>query len=160
MDATTTIAVWGAVAGTAAIVWDVIKWKTDGPRLEVSVNPNMQAIHPITKALDPRQLIQVRVANRGSRPARVTTLVGLSFKSRIHRLLGKPAGGAFFIRQPESSEPLPVTLAPGDVWCGFIDRRQALESVGDAVLYCGVEHTLAKTPVLARIDPKEPRPPQ
>lgn len=160
MDATTAIAVWGAIAGTAAIVWDVIKWKKDGPRLEVSVNPNMQAIHPITRALDPRQLIQIRVVNIGSRPARVTTLVGYPFKSRIHRLLRKPAGGGFFIRQPDSSAPLPVTLAPGDEWCGFIDRKQALESVGDSVLYCGVEHTLAKKPVLARINPKELRPPQ
>jgi len=160
VDATTAIAVWGAIAGTAAIVWDVIKWKTDGPRLKVSVNPNMQAIHPITRALDPRQLIQVRVVNIGSRPAKVTTLVGVPFKSRIHRLLGKSAGGEFFIPQPEFAPALPVTLQPGDEWCGSIDRKQALESVGDAVLYCGVEHTLAKKPVLARINPKELRPPQ
>ena len=159
MDATTAIAVWGAVAGTAAIVWDVIKWKKDGPRLKVSVSPNMQVFDHGTRQLDPRQIIQVRVVNIGTRPARVTSLLGWPFKSRLHRLLGKPAGEGFLVLNPEFSVSLPVTLAPGEEWHGYIDRKGALEVAGDAVLYCGVEYTLAKKPVLVRIDPKALRPP-
>lgn len=160
LDVTTTIALWGAFTGTAAIVWDFVKWKTDAPRLKVSVNPNMQMLDQATGRLDPKQLIQVHVVNVGKRPTKITALLGWPFKTRMHRLFGKPTGDGFVSMEPLTQTPLPLVLQPGDDWSGFLHREAALKIVGDATLYCGVQHTLAKKPALARIDPKTLRPPK
>lgn len=79
----------GAFAGTAAIIWDVIKWRKESPRLQVTLNPNMQLANPITGELDEEQYIMVRVVNVGRRATKVTHLVGWPFRTRVHRLLGK-----------------------------------------------------------------------
>lgn len=152
LDITATIALWGALTGTAAIVWDIIKWWADSPRLEVSVNPNMQIVNPKSGDLEPKKLILVRVVNVGKRSTKVTCLLGLPFKTRIHRLFGKPASHGFISMTPLADAPLPLVLQPGDDWTGFLNQEEAFQIAGNLPLYCGVQHTLAKKPVLARIN--------
>jgi hypothetical protein len=40
MSSTVVMAWLGALTGTAALGWDVLKWFKDGPRLRVKVRPN------------------------------------------------------------------------------------------------------------------------
>lgn len=160
LDTTVAIALWGALTGTTAIVWDFIKWRKDRPCLEVSVSPNMQSFDHATRQLEPKQLIMVRAVNTGKRPAKVTHLVGYAYKSRIHRLLKMAPVEVFLVTEHLFGTSLPVLLEPACDWTGFLDRDRALAIAGDAVLYCGVVHTLAKKPVLARINRKALRPPE
>lgn len=156
IDSTTAIALWGAFAGTLAIGWDAYKWWADGPRLRVTANPNMQRVDLTTGRLDNEQLILVRVVNVGTRSTKVTYLVASCFTNRLRRLFGKRER-VFVVLEPTCDTPLPVVLEPGQDWSAFISREEATKIAGTAVLYCGVEHSLGKRPVLARIAPKSLR---
>lgn len=158
-DITTVVAIWGALTGTSAIIWDVIKWRRDGPRLRVAVTANMQIYNKYLGITQERQFIQVHVTNRGTRSAKVSHLVVCPFRSRLHRAVGRQAPFTLVTQTPPESQPLPVVLQPGDTWTGLLDQQEVLSHAGRFRIYLGVTHTLQDKPILTALNHKKIRAP-
>lgn len=157
LDFITITAIWGAITGTLALSFEIYKWYKNGPKLEITVSPNMQVFDPALRKLFSEQLVMVRVVNRGTLPAKITDLLGWVFDTRLKRLFGKPRDG-FFVVDSKSSIPLPVVLEPGQDWSGYINQKKTLEMTSNGLLYLGVQHTLSKKPVLTYVDTNQFRP--
>ena len=73
----TDIAAWvGAVAGVAAVVWDFYKWKTCGPKLDLSAGAGMKMVVAGRRShtSDDSDYILVKVRNNGTAKTTITTL--------------------------------------------------------------------------------------
>jgi hypothetical protein len=139
------IAAWvGAITGTLALGLEAVKWFRSGPRLRISVNPNMVPLDP-ARAFPAEPHLFVWVRNIGDAPTTLTTL-GFAYYStafaRIrrhgeHGMVPKPAG-----------ESLPKALAPGEQWTTVIRRGFPFEERArrSGTLVCNVWHTMAKRP--------------
>jgi hypothetical protein len=81
----TDFAAWiGAVAGVSAVVWDVYKWTTAGPRLRISMMPKMKMIGgpPRRSHMTEEQLFVVlTVSNFGSQRTTITKLIRVQYDS-------------------------------------------------------------------------------
>ena len=149
MDATEIAAWWGAAVATLVFLWDVFKWIDSGPKINVSSSSNMSSISD-GRALDDLNVV-VEVQNRGNIPVTITHLVGIHYKSFIHRLLGRRSG-AFLVTNPAFSDVFPKMLAPGERWIGGLEQDSEIEQISRSeYLYCGVYHTGGDKPVLSRL---------
>jgi len=149
---TISIALWGAVSGTTALVWDIVKWSRDRPNLKASATPGMKILENGTIAS--KTLLQLRIVNAGTRQTKITALGVWVFSSRLNWIRKKPAS-TFVIPTPELSSPIPAVLAPGEDWFGRIDQEELLRLVGDDLFCCAVEHTLGRKPVGRVLDARK-----
>jgi hypothetical protein len=140
---------WGAVVATAVLAWDVVKFRKTAASVRVIARPNMQLFGP--EGMNETKLVLVTATNHGGQPTTITHVVAFHYPSWLARILRRPdMQGA--IPQPISS-PLPKTLGPGEIWTGFIDQADLVEkSPAGGHTYCGVNHSLAKHPVLVRVE--------
>jgi hypothetical protein len=151
MKATDVAAWWGAIVATLILLWDVYKWKRTGrPIINVTASPNMKTLGDEAN-LHGKKLIVVEVTNTGDRKTTLTHLVGVQYRSVFRRFLRKQEY-AFFVPNNTLSERLPYVLEPGQRWLGGILQNEELEQGGrDGYLYCGVNHSSRKKPVLQRV---------
>lgn len=121
MSSTDLAAWWGAVTATVVLIWDIYKWRTRGPRLKVSVSPNMLVMG------DPRRegktWVSITVTNVGDRPTTIKGVGMKHYRSRWLRLRNK-ADRAGVFPNPNDSYPLPRVLNPGEEWCGLIPQAR------------------------------------
>lgn len=158
VDSTTLVAWWGAVVATGVLIWDVVKWRMSGPRLRVTVSPNMEFLGPEIR--DSSRYVIVNVVNTGDRPTTLTHLCLGYFDSRFQRLktklLRKPKR-LWYFSDPGATSPLPHVLNPGMEWKGKVNQSEKLndrkleELAKAGHLVCQISHSCAKKPTETRI---------
>ena len=121
MSSTDLAAWWGAVVATVVFIWDIYKWKTQGPKLKVTVSPNMVVMGDPTR--EGKTWVSISVTNVGDRP---TTIKGVGmehYQSRWLRLKSTADKAAVF-PNPNDNYPLPRILNPGEEWRGLIPQAR------------------------------------
>lgn len=149
MEANTAAAWWGAICGSVAIIWDVIKWFSSGARLKISSSTNMRILNPITGLNDSKN-VTVNVRNVGDRQTTITHFLGYTFESKWKKFRKKPKDT--FLITTDAKSPLPFKIEPSGTWIGFADQDQVEKiAKGTPLLYLGVLHSLSDDPVLSLI---------
>jgi len=121
MTSTEIAAWWGAIIASVVLLWDVYKWKTQGPKLVMRLSPNMQVWGDPSR--EGKTWVSVTVSNIGGRP---TTIKGVGmeyYPSWLERLRNCAEKAAVF-PNPNDGFPLPRVLNPGDEWCGLIPQKR------------------------------------
>jgi hypothetical protein len=151
MSASDIAAWWGAGIATLVLVWDIFKWKQTGPRLRLSVLPNMNVTGSVPNADPTKTYVLVEVVNIGDKKTELTYLVGLYYKSRLQRIRGK-SDQNFAVINPAFSTKFPCFVVPGERWVGGIEQTQDLEEMSrTGFLYFGVFHSAGKKALTKRV---------
>jgi hypothetical protein len=151
MNTTDIVAWWGAIIATVVLGWDIYKWKQSGPKIRISVAPNMETYGAMPQALAGQTFTIVEVNNIGDRSTTITHLFGYCNPSLLHRLRGKKKK-TFIIANPAVSGPLPYVLNPGEQWLGGIKQDADLERRSrDGYMYCGIYHSNSKKAIVQRL---------
>ena len=154
---TVAIAVYAAVVATAVAVWDVVKWKMQGPNLEVEVQSGMKLYGGGVP--DERKFIVMRVTNRGDRPTTITNMGYLLYRDDfVARWSRRSATFAAIVPGPSEAQPLPYVLAPGVQWVGMGEQDAELAQMAKSgCLMCAVYHSHTNKPIMqqvvVRLDP-------
>jgi hypothetical protein len=127
------IAVYGALTGTIALVWDVFKWRMSETRLHVRVQPDMKWFAgdvPLPQGFAPQDPdsshVMISVQNRGGKSTTLTSLGVVVYKSGLHALF-KRSPQYFYIARPRTLQPIPYSLDVGKEWTGTIDQTAEVE---------------------------------
>ena len=110
---------WGALVASAVLLWDVYKWKTQGPKLVLRLSPNSVVVGD--PSLENQTWVSVTVTNVGSQPSTIKGVRMVYFASYLKRLRNKAKKAAVF-PNPNQVNPLPRRLEPGDEWRGLIPQ--------------------------------------
>ena len=119
---------WGAIVASIILIWDVYKWKTDGPKLNVFLSPNMKTFGDPSR--DAITWVAVTVTNVGSRPTTLKSTGMWYYKNRIDYWRHKVLFAAIF-PNPNDRFPLPTVLKPGEEWVGLIPQERLYENIED-----------------------------
>jgi hypothetical protein len=149
------VAWWGAVLSTTAILWDIYKWRTAGPKIRITVQTNMIGIS-MPEHQD-KTLLIIDAINRGDRSTTISSVFFLWYASAWARIR-KKASKTFFIPIPSPAQPLPFELKPGSVWKGILIQDQRLEQAArSGQLFCLVCLSHRNRPLKQRVVIKERR---
>jgi hypothetical protein len=147
--ATEVVAWWGAVLSTTVFLWDIYKWQTSGPKLRVTIKPNMETIN--VPEYDGKKLLIFEVANCGDRPTTITNILFVRYNSTWARLRQR-ASNTFFIKNPNPRQPLPCEIKPGNIWTGLGIQGDELEGrARSGQMFCVVLHSHRKRHFKQRI---------
>lgn len=125
MSSTELAAWWGAVLATVVFIWDIYKWKTQGPKLKVTISPNMVVIGDQRR--EGKRWVSILVTNIGDRPTTIKG-VGMEYYQSWWLRFRNKADKAVIFPNPNDSYPLPHFLNPGEEWRGLI--AQARDDLG------------------------------
>ncbi len=152
MNASDVAAWWGAGIATIVLVWDIVKWLRTGPKISVSVSPNMSHIED--GKLSNNKNVVVEAINTGDRLVTLTHLVTFQYKTKLHAFFGKRLEQIGIIPDPGTAQRLPFELAPGQRWVGLIDQEDMKTKSLPGLTYCGVIYSGRKEPVLVKLNIK------
>ncbi len=157
MTLTDWVAWWGAILATLVLIWDIIKWKTSGPNLKLSVLTDMIMATTDTGVAVPQSepMIAFEVVNRGTLPATITQ-VYFWHKNWWQRLLRIKPQVAHVVHKPEHflDFRLPYPLEPGKIWQGRAIQNEYQSMLEQGYLYACVLHSGRKKPVSTRVKMK------
>ena len=152
------LAVWGAIAGTIAILWDIYKWRVSGVRLKISpskirLRSGFEDGVNFIMGKDNFYLkteITLEIANQGDK---ATTITALSLTNPKKLNINSD------IRIDSRLELLPLTmklpfkLDPGSVWSADLRNNQEAESFSRILIY----FSHRKKPIVVRVQPNYPK---
>jgi hypothetical protein len=152
----TDVAAWLGAAGTVSgVLWEVFKWRTAGPKLDVHIATGMVKM-PLPGTAT--KYVVARVSNNGTALTTITNMSFAVYNSRRDRWRLRSSDGiAFIVASPSSTQPLPFKLEAGAEWAGMAiqDKRvEELMATGD--LWCEIHHSWSKRPVQTKVKPKPP----
>jgi hypothetical protein len=148
-DITTTdlLALWGAIIATLVLIWDIIKWFREGPKVQFSVYPNMVMI-PEMSGDKSRRYIRVDVKNIGDRAFTVESLTQHLYPGRF----SKRASDSWVVAHFTQSTQLPLLLEPGRVWMGmFMQDAQMETNSREGYFTCELHCSYRKKPLKKRL---------
>ncbi len=149
LTGTDIVAWWGAVVATIVLIWDIYKWKKQGPRIRFRVQPGMIIIGDPTRK--GKKFISAEATNVGDRPTTITNLVMQFYKTYFQMLRHKPSE-SMIVNTPSSSQPLPYTLNPGQIWRGLAIQSPEIEDLAKkGYLVCGLCHSHSDKEIDRRI---------
>lgn len=140
MSVTLAIAIWGAVLATAAILWDVMKWRRSGAQLRISARPNTYYPDRVSGSADDglsiaakslRPFIHIAVANTGTLS---TTILQVEARLDRRRRFGHKRDDSITVAwrasaiEPLLGQALPAVLDPGGYWSGRLDQEIVFET--------------------------------
>ncbi|MDP1637244.1 MAG: hypothetical protein Q8K74_00265 [Candidatus Nitrotoga sp.] len=154
IDLTGFLAIWGAVMSTVAIVWDIYKWRTTGPNLQMRLMTGMETYN--IPEYEGMTLIVAVVTNRGDRPTTINILGLAYYNAWWKAILRKKASASAFIATPSTTQRVPFELKSGIEWSGMIEQSKELETwAREGYLYVTVYHSHDKKPMRQRVVLKE-----
>lgn len=122
------IAAWyGAFIASVVLVWDVVKWRKDGPRIKAEARAGWRTMG--MDEFEGKDVTSVKATNIGSRATMLTSFgmywfhAGVSVRNR--------AKAKAFIIQPSTFGPgqVPKKIEPGDVWHGLVTESESYKSM-------------------------------
>ena len=148
---TVAIAVYAAVVATAVAVWDIAKWKLQGPRLQVEAQAGMKLYGG--EAPDERTYIVMRVTNRGDRPTTITNMGYLQYRDDFVAWWNRNGNTfAAIVPHPSDAQRLPFVLAPGVQWVGMGEQDVELTRLAKtSCLMCAIYHSHTNKPIMRRV---------
>lgn len=148
----TDIAAWiGATTGTLTLLWDIFKWSKTGPRISVSAAPNMVAFGVEALAVGEAPCVVVEASNVGDGKTTITHVIALYYDSWLQRLFRRRPTQTWVVPDPRPGK-LPHVLDKGERWVGMMEQNEDLIRMSqNGYLFCGVWHSTANKPVLARL---------
>ncbi len=150
------LAVWGAITGSVAVLWDVYKWKTAGPKLRMTVTPNMIMVTPgigvqRTGPYGGRN-ISVDVTNVGNARTTLKSLTVACYSSTFQRWLKRPAKNFVVVNTGDFCKNLPCQLDVGDVWKPLLPQDNLMRDINpEHQVYIQVWHSASRKPACARL---------
>lgn len=133
ITSTEMVAWWGAILASSVLLWDVYKWKSQGPKLVMRISSNVQVYgDPLREG---KIWVSVTVSNVGDRPTTISS-VGIEYYTGWIKRLQNRAEKGYVFPHTNDSVPLPKVLNPGEEWTGLIPQLTHKE--------CDVE-TLSQT---------------
>ena len=151
-EPSTWVAAYGAVVATIVAGFELWRWLTSGPRLNVRMMVNPIVITPGMSGHE-KLALSVSVDNRGTASTTLTNLELHRYRTLFHRLFRRPAE-CFVIMHPEpTGHPpnLPSELSPGRRWVGWVRPRPDVVDVPSKGLFVAISTTHRNWPVLTRI---------
>tara|TARA_R110001592_G_C12973682_1_gene733489 strand:- start:167 stop:646 length:480 start_codon:yes stop_codon:yes gene_type:complete len=131
---------WGAIIATLAFIWNIVRALFEGPRLRISVSPNMM-LFPQNGPTAGKTYIRLIATNTGDAPVTVTNYCGYYAKSRIEIFQKKQQHFVVNVTR-ELSSPIPHVLQPGTQWTGMLDQDGFYEgTIPPKYLYVGLAHS-------------------
>ncbi len=121
MTSTEIAAWWGAIIASVVLIWDMYKWKIQGPRLLMVLSPNMLVLGDPSR--EGKTWVSVVVTNIGDRPTTIKG-VGMEYYTNWYKRLRNQADKAATFPNPSDRFPLPRVLTPGDEWNGLIPQER------------------------------------
>lgn len=152
MDPSSWIAVYAAIVATGALALEIRRWFETGPRIVVDALPDMTLIGA-ERDKDERDLLIVRVANRGDISTTITHMIVVEYPNWLARIRDQQSK-SFVIPNPQSSGPsiIPANLAPGGLWQGIArSRPDVTGDIRTGNFWAGVITSGRNRPFLARI---------
>lgn len=151
MNASEAAAWLGAITGSLALLWDIIKWGRTGPRIRVSVAPNMSAYGAAEILLGKEVCILIEANNIGDGRTTITHLVGFYYDSWMKQFFRCKPTKSMVVPNPTPGR-LPHVLDKGERWVGMMEQTEELARMSrSGYLFCGVYHSISRRPVLARL---------
>lgn len=143
------VALWGAILSTIVLAWDIYKWRTAGPKLRVSVQPNMESFN--MPQYDGETLILTNVSNYGDRSTTITNFVLLYYKNLWSLIRGRNDKG-LIVPNPSVAQPLPYELKQGTIWNGVSIQNAEVECMSQqGYLMCALYHSHSAKPIMRRL---------
>lgn len=145
------VALYAAAIATAVLIWDAVKWWTEGVRLRSYTGSNMILVGGGTPSSD--RFIVLHVINRGTAPTNLHGILIYAFPSFWSRVRRKPNKAAI-VNDASVTSRLPCDLVPGRRFTATI--LQTDELIGWSRhywLYLGIDHTMGNRPSLVRVRP-------
>lgn len=150
---------WGAIVASLVFGWEIWKHVRSGPRLRITVSPNM--VTAGNGVISKVQMIFVTVVNCGDQATELTHFLGVHYRTKIDMWTGKK-GRTFIIPRNGAGPEVPFRLEPGSRWTGGIEQGSMVEDFGaKGVLCCGVidaasgKATYARMPMMS-LKPQRP----
>jgi hypothetical protein len=148
---TQVLAVWGAATGSIALLWDFYKWKTSGPKLRMTVAPNMVTATPGV-GVDHTLHIHITVTNRGTARTTLKSLTVVSYASRFQRWRRKVLKSWVVVDTGPFCQALPHALEVGEEWRPFLPQTELLKGVAkDHWTEFQLLHSAAEKPLCTRL---------
>jgi hypothetical protein len=148
MNSTTFVAWWGAILSSAAIGWDIYKYRTAGPKLRLDVSTGMEANMPAYKG---KTLVMGNVTNYGDRPTTLTHFAFQGYDRKWRFWKARRADQSALVQTPNMVQSLPFELKPGAVWTG-IALQEKLETWGTkGIIYLYIHHSHKKKPLRKKV---------
>ena len=166
------LAAWGALTGSLVLLWDILKWFRDGPRLKVRVRPN--TFYEDGEIVDVEKTehgeftsyavyYHIEITNVGTQP---TTLLDIEATTkplgieRIERI--KRKSKRFLIScsekafTPHFGKSLPQVLKPGEVWSCRLNENSviSISQAGQPKIALSVAHL--NNPVFVKVKLTKP----
>ncbi len=152
MSLTEAAAWWGALTGTAVLIWDIVKHTRSGARLWVNAAPDMQGVN-MPGIKETQFMIFVEANNVGDRSTTITHLLTAHYKNLWEWVWSKPSHQAAVIN-PGPGLKFPHVLEPGQRWTGLVNQDDLVSQIGfSGYLYCGIVHSSKKKPIMVRVIP-------
>lgn len=149
------VAIYAAVVATVVLVWDVVKWRSQGPRLRLrTVVPAVIVGRRSTKEVSTTTLATVTAVNVGDAPTTVTGLHLTYWPSWWKRLLRYGAEHMVVLDPALSGSAygVPHELGRGQEWIGAASYDgEVKEMVEEGYLYFDVYHSMGKKPARIRV---------
>jgi hypothetical protein len=127
MNITDTLALWGALVATSVMVWDIYKWKTEGPKIRISASAHIKVLGD--ESLEGKTFISIDIMNIGGGASTILKIGFVHFKNRWMKLLGRRHGPFYWVVRPRSQHELPHFLESGKFWSGLANQNEELENL-------------------------------
>ena len=154
------ISVLALVVASGALALEVRRWFESGPRLVVSVMPGAVIVDG-ENGQEEKDLLFVRVDNRGDATTTITNFGILRFDSHWQWLTGKHSATFNFPNPQLTGHPpgIPSELAPGQRWIGVArPRPDIIPDIETGALYVAIYANHSDRPAMKRIRKRKPAP--
>jgi len=119
---------WGAIIASIVLIWDIYKWKTDGPKLNMLLSPNMKTYGDPSR--ENITWVSATITNVGSRPTTIKSIGMWYYQNWFSYYRNKVEQAAIF-PNPNDQFRLPLVLKPGEEWIGLVPQDRLYEDIKD-----------------------------
>jgi hypothetical protein len=97
--------------------------------------------------------IVLNATNVGTADTTVTHVLAFAYANRLQKWRKKPEE-SFIVKHVSATHPVPYVLEMGKMFMSLVRQEEEIEKLSRTkLLYLGVQHSFAETPVLVRVKP-------
>jgi len=151
-DGLTQVLAWiGALTGTVALLWDIYKWRKSGPKIEMTVSPNMVVATPGV-GVNHTPHIGINVTNTGTARTTLKTIGVTCYASWWKQWRKKASKNFVVIDTGPYCRPLPHILEIGEEWRPFLPQESLLDKIDkESRIFFQLWHSASKKPVSTQL---------
>jgi hypothetical protein len=149
-DPKTWVAIYAAIVATSALLLNLRTWIESGPQIKINIIPDGMIIGG-GEEFDERDLVIIKVTNRGKIPVMITNLLLFEMPTLWSRWRRQPTRNMVVANPQLMGYPrnIPGELTPAHVWTGVV--RNVFPELHNGNFYVGVSTSHHDRPFLVRI---------